>query len=34
LSDTEIDELLDARNYLGSAQQFITRVLGDNHAND
>ncbi len=26
LSDTEIDELLDARNYLGSAQRFIARV--------
>ena len=34
LSDTEIDELFDARNYLGSAQRFIARVLGDHHAND
>jgi 3-carboxy-cis,cis-muconate cycloisomerase len=34
LSDTEIDELLDPRNYLGSAQRFIARVLGDHHAND
>jgi 3-carboxy-cis,cis-muconate cycloisomerase len=29
LSDTEIDELLEARNYLGSAQRFIARVVGD-----
>ena len=34
LSNTEIDELLDARNYLGSAQRFIARVIGDHHAND
>ncbi len=34
LSDTEIDELLDARNYLGSAQRFINRVVGDQNAND
>jgi 3-carboxy-cis,cis-muconate cycloisomerase len=29
LSDTEIDELLEARNYLGSSQRFIARVVGD-----
>jgi 3-carboxy-cis,cis-muconate cycloisomerase len=29
LSDPQIDELLDARNYLGSAQRFIARVVGD-----
>jgi 3-carboxy-cis,cis-muconate cycloisomerase len=34
LNDKQIDELLDARNYLGSAQRFIARVLGDHHAND
>jgi 3-carboxy-cis,cis-muconate cycloisomerase len=34
LSDTQIAELLDARNYLGSTQRFIARVLGDHHAND
>jgi 3-carboxy-cis,cis-muconate cycloisomerase len=34
LSDKTIDELLDARSYLGSAQRFIARVLGDHHAND
>ena len=34
LSDAEIDELLDARNYLGSAQRFIARVLGDHHGNE
>jgi 3-carboxy-cis,cis-muconate cycloisomerase len=34
LSDAEIDELLDARNYLGSAQRFINRVVGDQNAND
>jgi 3-carboxy-cis,cis-muconate cycloisomerase len=34
LSDTEIDALLDARNYLGSAQRFIARVLGDRDAHD
>ncbi len=32
LSDAEIDGLLDARNYLGSAQRFISRVLGDDDA--
>jgi 3-carboxy-cis,cis-muconate cycloisomerase len=32
LSDTKIDELLDARNYLGSAQRFIARVVGDEDA--
>lgn len=32
LSDAKIDQLLDARNYLGSAQRFITRVVGDEHA--
>ena len=32
LSDDEIDGLLDARNYLGSAQRFISRVLGDDDA--
>ena len=34
LSDAEIDELLDARNYLGSAQRFINQVVGDQNAND
>jgi len=34
LSDAEIDELLDARNYLGSAQRFIARVLGEQDAHD
>lgn len=29
LSDTEIDRLLDPRAYLGSAQRFISRVLGE-----
>jgi 3-carboxy-cis,cis-muconate cycloisomerase len=33
LSDAEIDELLDARNYLGSTQQFISRVAGGHDAN-
>jgi len=28
LSDAEIDALLDARNYLGSAQRFIAQVVG------
>jgi 3-carboxy-cis,cis-muconate cycloisomerase len=32
LSDAEVDALLDARNYLGSAQRFITRVIGDEDA--
>lgn len=32
LSDAEIDELLGAVNYLGSAQRFIARVLGDEDA--
>jgi 3-carboxy-cis,cis-muconate cycloisomerase len=32
LSDADIDGLLDARNYLGSAQRFISRVLGDDDA--
>jgi 3-carboxy-cis,cis-muconate cycloisomerase len=32
LSDPEIDRLLDAGNYLGSAQRFISRVVGDDHA--
>jgi 3-carboxy-cis,cis-muconate cycloisomerase len=32
LSDAEIDMLLDARNYLGSAQRFIARVVGDEDA--
>jgi 3-carboxy-cis,cis-muconate cycloisomerase len=34
LSDAEIDSLLDARNYLGSAQRFIARVLGEQDAHD
>jgi 3-carboxy-cis,cis-muconate cycloisomerase len=34
LNDKQIDELLDARNYLGSAQRFIARILGDHYAND
>jgi len=34
LNDKQIDELLDARNYLGSAQRFIARVIGDHYAND
>jgi hypothetical protein len=33
LSDAEIDELFDARNYLGSTQQFISRVAGGHDAN-
>jgi 3-carboxy-cis,cis-muconate cycloisomerase len=33
LSDEEIDRLLDPRAYLGSAQRFITRVLGDADGN-
>jgi 3-carboxy-cis,cis-muconate cycloisomerase len=28
LSDSEVDHLLDPKNYLGSAQEFIERVLG------
>jgi 3-carboxy-cis,cis-muconate cycloisomerase len=28
LSDSEVDRLLDPKNYLGSAQEFIERVLG------
>jgi 3-carboxy-cis,cis-muconate cycloisomerase len=32
LSAAEIDTLLDPRNYLGSAQRFIRRVLGDTDA--
>jgi 3-carboxy-cis,cis-muconate cycloisomerase len=34
LDNGEIDGLLDARNYLGSAQLFIARVVGDNDAHD
>ncbi len=34
LNDVEIDGLLDARNYLGSAQRFISRVLGDDDADN
>lgn len=32
LNDVAIERLLDARNYLGSAQQFISRVLRDDDA--
>ncbi|MGB6191499.1 MAG: lyase family protein [Terracidiphilus sp.] len=32
LSGVEIDGLLDARNYLGSTQRLISRVLGDDDA--
>ncbi len=32
LSDSEVDHLLDPKNYLGSAQEFIERVLGDTDA--
>jgi 3-carboxy-cis,cis-muconate cycloisomerase len=32
LSAAQIDELLDAHNYLGSAQRFIARVVGDEDA--
>jgi len=32
LNDAEIDNLLNAQNYLGSAQHFITRVIGDEDA--
>jgi 3-carboxy-cis,cis-muconate cycloisomerase len=34
LNDVEIDGLLDVRNYLGSAQRFISRVLGDDDADN
>jgi adenylosuccinate lyase len=34
LNDVEIDGLLDARNYLGSAQRFISRVLKDDDADN
>lgn len=34
LSDEEIDFLLDARNYLGSAQRFIARVVGEGDAHN
>jgi 3-carboxy-cis,cis-muconate cycloisomerase len=33
LTEAEIDHLLDPRAYLGSAQQFISRVLGEADAN-
>ncbi len=33
LNDAEIDRLLDARNFLGSTQIFIARVVGDDDAN-
>jgi 3-carboxy-cis,cis-muconate cycloisomerase len=33
LSDEEIDRLLDPRAYLGSAQRFIARVLGEADGN-
>jgi 3-carboxy-cis,cis-muconate cycloisomerase len=32
LNDVEIDGLLDARNYLGSTQRLISRVLGEDDA--
>jgi adenylosuccinate lyase len=32
LNALEIDGLLDARSYLGSAQRFISRALGDDDA--
>jgi 3-carboxy-cis,cis-muconate cycloisomerase len=32
LTDAEIDRLLDPRAYLGSAQRFIARVLGETDA--
>jgi 3-carboxy-cis,cis-muconate cycloisomerase len=32
LSDSELDRLLDPKNYLGSAQKFIERVLGGTDA--
>ncbi len=34
LNDANIDELLDSKNYLGSAQRFIARVVGDEDARD
>lgn len=34
LSNSEIDQLLDPRHYLGSARQFIERVLGEPDAGD
>ena len=34
LSDAEIDTLLNVRNYLGSAQRFIARVVGDEDADN
>jgi 3-carboxy-cis,cis-muconate cycloisomerase len=33
LTEVEIDRLLDPRAYLGSAQRFISRVLGEADAN-
>jgi 3-carboxy-cis,cis-muconate cycloisomerase len=33
LTEVEIDQLLDPRAYLGSAQRFISRVLGEADAN-
>jgi 3-carboxy-cis,cis-muconate cycloisomerase len=33
LTEVEIDRLLDPRSYLGSAQRFISRVLGEADAN-
>ena len=32
LNNAEIDVLLDARNYLGSSQMFIRRLIGDHDA--
>jgi 3-carboxy-cis,cis-muconate cycloisomerase len=32
LSDADIDRYLDARNYLGSTQRFIARIVGDEDA--
>lgn len=32
LNDADIDRLLDPQNYLGSAQRFIARVIGDEDA--
>ena len=32
LIDAEIDALLDPRNYLGSTQRFIARVVGEDDA--
>ena len=34
LNDAEIDGLVDVRNYLGSAQRFISRVVGDDDAHN